>query len=130
MHLDLLWAILAGAILGSLADWLFAGVLFHHRYNIHPEIWRATSNETRRVILAQLTALLTAGAFVWLSYRLGQTDLTAALTLAATIWLIGPLPLLLANGLFIKIDLWVTGSHAAGWLAKLLLCGAAVAFFL
>ena len=82
MHLDLLWAILAGAILGSLADWLFAGVLFHRRYNIHPEIWRATSNETRRVILAQLTALLTAGAFVWLSYRLGQTDLTAALTLA------------------------------------------------
>ena len=46
------------------------------------------------------------------------------------IWLIGPLPLLLANALFIKIDPLVTASHAAGWLAKLLLCGAAVAFFL
>lgn len=130
MHLSLLWAVLAGAILGSLADWLFAGVLFHDRYKAHPEVWRPTSNDAKRVTLAQLTTLVTAGAFTGLAYRLGQIDLKDALTLAAMVWLIAPLPLLVVNGLFIKIDWMVTASHAAGWLAKLLLCGVAVAFFL
>ena len=40
MDLNLVWAVLAGAVLGSLADWLFAGVLFHGRYQLHPETWR------------------------------------------------------------------------------------------
>lgn len=130
MHLNLLWAALAGAILGSLADWLFAGVLFHSRYLLHPEVWRTTSNDTRRVMIAQLTTLLTAGGFAILAYRLGTTHWRPAFELAGLIWLIAPLPLLIANALFIKIDWLVTASHAAGWLAKLLLCAAAVSLFL
>ena len=129
-HLALLWATLAGAVLGSLADWLFAGVLFHERYKIYPEVWRPTDSDVRRVILAQLTTLITAGAFTLLAYRLDQVHLKNALALAGMIWLIGPVPLLIGNGLFIKIDWLITASHAAGWLVKLLLCGAAVAFFL
>jgi hypothetical protein len=133
MNLDLLWAVLAGAVLGSLADWLFAGILFHERYKLYPEIWRAgvgESGEKTRILLAQGLALVTAVAFTALAVRLGQVDLRGALKLAAMIWLIAPLPLLLANALFIKIDVWVTASHAVGWLVKLLLCGGAVAFFL
>jgi hypothetical protein len=130
MQLSLLWAALAGAILGSLADWLFAGVLFHDRYLVHPEVWRSVSNDTKRVIIAQLTTLLTAGGFTLLAYRVGSTHWPLAFELAGMIWLIAPLPLLIANALFIKIDWMVTASHAAGWLAKLLLCAAAVAFFL
>jgi hypothetical protein len=132
MHLNLLWAIVAGAVLGSLADWLFAGLLFHGRYQRYPEVWRAgvETGEKGRILLAQGLALVTAAAFTALAVKLGQTDWTGAPKLAAMIWLIGPLPLLLANALFIKIDLLVTASHAAGWLAKLLLCGVAVAFFL
>jgi len=130
MQLNLLWAALAGAILGSLADWVFAGILFHDRYLVHPEVWRSASNDTKRVILAQLTTLLTAGGFALLAYRLGATHWSPAFELAGMIWLIAPLPLLIANGLFIKIDWVVTASHAAGWLAKLLLCAAAAAFFL
>ena len=34
MDLHLVWAALLGAVLGSLADWLFAGMLFHDRYMI------------------------------------------------------------------------------------------------
>lgn len=132
MQLGLLWAALAGAILGSLADWLFAGILFHERYRRTPEIWRAgvETGEKGRILLAQALALLTAAAFAALAAKLGQTDWSGALKLAAMIWLIAPLPLLLANALFIRIDPLVTASHAAGWLAKLLLCGAAVALFL
>jgi hypothetical protein len=134
MNLDLVWATLLGGFLGSLADWLFAGVLFHERYMRHPEVWRegvsAGTDQRRRIVMAQALALLTSAAFVALAAKLGQTDPSGALKLAAMIWAIGPLPLLLANSLFIKIDPMVTASHAAGWLVKLLLCGAAVAILL
>ena len=129
MNLNLVWATLLGGLLGSLADWLFAGVIFHGRYDLHPETWRR-GGEGRRIAAAQVLALITSAAFVLLANKLGQTDLRGALKLAAMIWLIGPLPLLLANALFIKIDPMVTASHAAGWLVKLLVCAAAVAALL
>jgi hypothetical protein len=129
MDLNLVWAALAGAVLGSLADWLFAGVLFHGRYQLHPEVWRGGA-EAKRIAAAQALALVTSAAFVLLANKLGQTDPRGALKLAAMIWLIGPLPLLAANAMFIKIDHLVTASHVAGWLAKLLLIAAATAWFL
>ena len=129
MDLNLVWAALAGAVLGSLADWLFAGLLFHGRYQRHPEVWRG-GPEVRRIAAAQLLALVTSAGFVLLADKLGQTDLRGACKLAAMIWLIAPLPLLAANAMFLKIDPLVTAGHAAGWLAKLLLIGAATAWFL
>ena len=122
-------AIVAGAFLGSLADWLFAGILFHDRYQRHPEVWRE-GGERGRIIGAQALAVVTSAAFVMLAMKAGQTDIRGACMLAVLVWLIGPLPLLVANHLFIKIDAMVTASHALGWLVKLLLIAAAVAFFL
>jgi hypothetical protein len=129
MDLNLVWAALAGAVLGSLADWLFAGVIFHGRYDLHPDTWRRGA-EGKRIAAAQALALITSAAFVALASKLGQTDLSGAVKLAAMIWLIAPLPLLAANAMFIKVDHLVTASHAAGWLAKLLLIAAATAWFL
>ena len=120
-------ASIVGAILGSIADWLFAGVLFHGRYQRHPEVWRTGTSETLRIGAAQILCLLTSVAFVALAHMLGQVDMTGALKLAAIIWLIAPLPMLVTNALFIKIDPLVTASHAAGWLAKLLLIAVATA---
>jgi hypothetical protein len=131
MDLHLIWATLIGALLGSLADWLFAGVIFHGRYQVHPEVWRPGAGAVRsRIVLAQALCVITSGAFVVLAWKLHQTDFTGTLKLAAMIWLIGPLPLLLANALFIKIDHLVTASHAVGWLVKLLLIAAATAWML
>jgi len=131
MDLHLVWAALIGALLGSLADWVFAGIIFHGRYQIHPEVWRSgAGGERGRIILAQALALLTSAAFVALAWKLGQRDYSGNLKLAAMIWLIGPLPLLLANALFIKIDYLVTASHATGWLVKLLLIAAVTAWML
>jgi len=130
MDLNLVWATLAGAVLGSLADWLFMGVIFHGRYQVHPEVWRPGVGERGRIVAAQALALLSSAAFVALAFKLHQTDARGALKLAAMIWLIAPLPLLAANAMFIKIDHLVTASHAAGWLAKLLLFAAATAWFL
>lgn len=129
MTLNLIWATLAGAVLGSLADWLFAGVLFHAHYQTYPEVWRS-GGERGRILLAQLLAVVTAAGLVLLLWKLRQTDLRGALKLAAMVWLIGPLPLLLANHLFIRLDWRVTASHAAGWLVKLLLIAAAAAWLL
>src|SRR4051812_32373816 len=103
MDLNPLWAILSGALLGSLADWLFAGILFHERYQLHPEVWRQ-GNERGRIAAAQSLALVTSVGFVLLAWKTGQTDARGALKLAAMIWLIGPLPMLLANAMFIRID--------------------------
>ena len=131
MDLHLVWAALIGALLGSLADWLFMGVLFHSRYLVYPEVWRPGAGAVRsRIVLAQALALVTSAAFVVLAWKLHQVDLKGNLKLAAMIWLIGPLPLLLANALFIKLDHLVTASHAAGWLVKLLLIGAVTAWML
>jgi hypothetical protein len=129
MDLNLVWAALAGAVLGSLADWLFAGVIFHGRYQLHPETWRR-GREGKRIAAAQALALVTSAAFVLLASKLGQTDLRGNLKLAAMIWLIAPLPLLAANAMFVRVDHLVTASHAAGWLVKLLLIGAVTAWFL
>jgi len=123
-------ASILGAILGSLADWVFAGVLFHGRYQRHPEVWRTGGSETLRIGGAQVLSLLTAVAFVALAVMLGQVDFAGALKLAAMVWLIAPLPMLVTNALFIKIDPLVTASHAAGWLAKLLLISIATAIIL
>jgi len=123
-------ASIVGAILGSLADWVFAGVLFHDRYQRHPEVWRTGGSETLRIGGAQVLSLLTAVAFVALAVMLGQVDFAGALKLAAMVWLIAPLPMLVTNALFIKIDPLVTASHATGWLAKLLLIAIATAIIL
>jgi len=123
-------ASIVGAILGSLADWVFAGVLFHDRYQRHPEVWRTGGSETLRIGAAQVLSLLTAVAFVALAVMLGQVDFAGALKLAAMVWLIAPLPMLVTNALFIKIDPLVTASHATGWLAKLLLIAIATAIIL
>jgi len=92
MNWHIFAASIVGAILGSIADWLFAGVLFHDRYQRHPEVWRTGINEPLRIGIAQVLCLLTATAFVILAHFLGQTHLIAALELAAAIWLIGPFP--------------------------------------
>ena len=122
-------ASIVGAVMGSIADWVFAGVLFHARYQRHPEVWRIGGSESLRIGAAQVLCLLTSVAFVALASMLGQVDLPGTLKLAAMIWLIGPLPLLVTNSLFIKIDPLVTASHAAGWLVKLLLIALATAIF-
>ena len=82
-------AIVAGAFLGSLADWLFAGILFHGRYQRHPEAWRE-GGERGRIIGAQAFALVTSAAFIWLASKTGQTDIRGACMLAVLVWLVGP----------------------------------------
>jgi len=124
--------IVVAAVASSLIDWLFGGVLFHDKYLAHPEIWRnprGGSGESRAVGLSAAVAVLTPVVFVLLCRYLSLRP-ADAFTLAVAIWLIGPIPLLVVQQLFVRIHPLVTASHLAGWLVKLLACAAAVAWLL
>ena len=122
-------AILAAGFVGSLADWLFGGVLWHEKYMAYPEIWRNTqdkSSENKAVLWATVLDFFTAGVFVTLSAWLNLYGWSLFL-LAAAIWLVAPLPQLIVQALFIKLHPLITVSHALGWLARLMVAATAMA---
>jgi hypothetical protein len=123
-------AIVAGLIVASLVDWLFAGVLFHDRYQAHPEVWRVNGADPRALIAAQALTIPTVVGLVALMRITGQTSPFAALEVAALIWLIAAAPAILANGIYVKLHPLVVASHTVGWLAKLAAVAAAASFIL
>lgn len=121
-------AVAVGSIVVSFSDWYFMGVLFHDRYLAHPEVWRYSDDkksENLAVAWSTLLGVLTVAAFLWLAAWLGLAGSAGALSLAAGIWLVAPLPLIVSNGLFIKIHPLNTLAMCLGWLARLLIAGLA-----
>jgi lysylphosphatidylglycerol synthetase-like protein (DUF2156 family) len=122
-------AVLAGGIGSSLTDWLFMGDWIYKRYDRHPEIWRHSGGdgETQAILWASLLPFLTCAVFAFLCLRLDLHSYAATLKLALAIWLIGPLPLMIANALFVKLSPGIVISHSLGWLVKLCVAAMAVA---
>ena len=89
-----------GAVLVSLADWLFMGVAFHSKYHAYPEVWRPLNRW--RVPLAGVIALATPLAFVALTSFIDVTDFHDLIHIAILAWFAGPLPLLAVNGFFLS----------------------------
>jgi hypothetical protein len=123
-------AVVAGLIVASLVDWLFAGVLFHDRYQAHPEVWRVNGANPRALIAAQALTIPTVVGLVALMRLTGETRLAPALGVATLVWLIAAAPAIMANGLYIKIHPLVVTSHTLGWLAKLAAVAATAALIL
>jgi hypothetical protein len=109
-----------------MGDWLYK------RYDKHPEIWRyhLGQGETSAIIWASLLPFLTCSVFVFVCARLHLSSYSATLKMALAIWLIGPLPLTIANSLFMKLTPAVAIAHALGWMVKLVFAGLAVALFI
>ena len=120
----------AGLVLANLADWVFAGILFHDRYQAHPEVWRVNGANPRALIGAQILTIPTVLGLLGLLVWTGETALPAALVAAALVWLVAAAPVVIANGLFIRIDPRVVASHTAGWLVKLALVAASASLIL
>jgi len=115
------FAVLAGGIVSSLTDWLFMGDWLYRRYNAHPEIWRVHGgNETKAILWASFLPFLTCAAFDAVCVRLHLHSYSSTLKLGLAVWLMAPLPLIIVNSLFIKIEASIAAAHAAGWLVKLL----------
>jgi hypothetical protein len=124
----LIGAVIAAGVLGSLTDWLFMGVLFHSAYNTFPEIWKPSireGNEKGAIIWASLIGLVMAAAVIALCAIVGVGDVMGGLGIALLVWIAGPLPVLVINGFFVKIDPRITFSHCLGYLVRLLIAGAA-----
>jgi glycerol-3-phosphate acyltransferase PlsY len=119
-----------GLVLASLADWLFAGVLFHDRYQTYPEVWRFKGANPKALIAAQVLTLPTVVALIALIVWTRMTALPAALTVAVLVWACAAAPTLIVNGIYIKIDRRVVASHCVGWLVKLSLVAATTSLLL
>jgi hypothetical protein len=124
-------AVLASGVVSSMTDWLFMGDWLYKRYDRHPEIWRYPGGlgETRAIVWASLLPFLTCSVLVFVCAGLHLSSYSATLKLTLSIWLIGPLPLTIANSLFMKLTPAIAMAHAMGWLVKLVLVGIAVALF-
>jgi hypothetical protein len=114
-------AVVAGLIVASLMDWLFAGVLFHERYQAHPEVWRINGANPRALIAAQALTIPTVIGLVALMRFTGEIRLLPALEIATLVWLIAAAPAILANGIYIKIHPLVVASHTVAAAASLIL---------
>ena len=125
----LIVVVLAG-IAGSFTDWLFMGVLFHDRYNAHPEVWRDGRSEVGKILISTAIGAVASAAFAYLLVRAGWTALPKGLLAALLVTLAAPGPLLASNGLWIKIHAFVTAAHIAGWLARFVVTAVIASFFL
>jgi hypothetical protein len=123
-------AIVVGAgVVTSLTDWFFAGDWIHRRYT-YPEIWRQGA-EARAIALTSPLPFLNCGVFAYVTARLGLHSVAGAVKLAAAVWLMGPLPLILTNAAFMKLQHRVfVMTYAVGWLTKLLIVALAVGWCL
>ncbi|HEV2287496.1 MAG TPA: DUF1761 family protein [Candidatus Acidoferrales bacterium] len=127
-------AIVLSAFVASFTDWFFGGTLFHSKYMAYPEIWRQKPGdraaENAAVAWAMILGLLTSAAFVCACLAFAISGYAHALEFAALIWLAVPLPLLITNALFIKMHPLTVVAHSLGWLARLVISGAAVGWLL
>lgn len=128
--MGLILTILIAGVVGSFTDWLFMGVLFHDKYEAHPEVWREGRGEVRKIVLSSLIGAVGTAAFAYLLFRTGQHTLGQGLAWAALVWIAGPLPLLAINGLWIKIHPNVTAAHSLGWLARFAVTAVVASFLL
>ena len=123
-------AMVAGLVVASLTDWLFAGILFHDRYGAHPEVWRVNGANPKALIAAQALTIPTVVGLIVLMRWSGHVSLAPALATAALVWAIAAAPTILANGLYIKIHPYIVACHTVGWLAKLAAVALVASFIL
>jgi hypothetical protein len=125
-------ATLASGFVSSMTDWLFMGDWLYKRYDRHPEIWRyrAGQGENKAILWSSLLPFLTCAVFILVCARLHLHSYSSTLKLAVAAWLIGPLPLMIVNALWIKLAPAIAASHALGWLVKLGIAALAVTLIL
>ncbi len=127
-------AVLLATVAASFTDWYFMGVLFHDKYMTHPEIWRFSPGDQKSERLAiawsTLVGLFSCAMFIHICQHIGMLGWHDAIALALGAWLAVAVPLLITNGLFIKMHPFNTLAHSLGWLARLLISAVCAHLFL
>jgi len=129
----ILLAFICSAVVTSLTDWYFFGVLFHGRYAKTPAVWRTyrdKSDEYRSIGMSQALLAVSSLVFILVCSGLGLVSTKSALLAAVTVWVMIPVPLIATNAIFIPMDRLIVVSHSLGWLARLLVTALFVSWFL
>jgi hypothetical protein len=116
-----LLALLVAGVGTSLTDWLFFGVLFHDKNNVYPEVWRPRQgSEIGKVAWSTLLTLFTCAMFIHACEHFELSTLHYKFAFAMAIWLIACVPMIVTNGIWMKLHPLVSLAYVLGWLAKLL----------
>jgi len=130
--INFLEVFVGASLVMSLTDWLFFGVLFHDKYSVYPEVWRAKpgQSETKTIIIVSLLNFVTSGMFLMSYHHFDMHGYHQAIGLAVHSWLMVAVPLIVSNALYIKFPAALVVSHSLGWLAKLMLVAVAAGWLL
>ncbi|HEY1606117.1 MAG TPA: DUF1761 domain-containing protein [Allosphingosinicella sp.] len=110
--------VILASLIASVTDWLFMGAMFHDRYMIHPEIWRGSLDEGWKIVHSELIAILSCLGFALLAGMLRLRTIGAYLAAAFLVWLAVAVPMLVQDGIWMKIDPVVLASHGVGWFVR------------
>jgi hypothetical protein len=120
-----LGVIILASFLASFTDWLCMDLLVHRYYLAAPALWRQGQGTTR-IVISQIIGTLATAAVVLLCLKLPGRPLFVA----GAVWCAGPLPVGLQTLQWMRLHPAVTASHAAGWLARLLIAAYLAAWLL
>jgi hypothetical protein len=81
-------------------------------------VWRGALNESAKIVHSELIAILACLGFVLLCTALRARTMSAYLTASLLVWLAAIVPMLVQDGVWMKLDPMVLAAHAAGWLAR------------
>ena len=113
----------AAGVLSTCTDWVLAGDWVQKRFG-DPEIWR--KGGIFSVILSTTLPFITCAGFALLAWKLQFPGVRNCLKLALAVWVIGPLPLLISQGIFLKLHRMVVALLAVSWLVKLVIIAVAI----
>ena len=121
--------VVVSSVLASFTDWFFMGVLFHDRYDIHPEVWREGRQERSKILWSQVIGVLSCAGLVGLFF-LGRPVLRDYLKVDLLVWFAAVVPITAQNTLWMKLNPLVSASHAVGWLVRFGITAVVAGFFL
>lgn len=117
----------AAGVLTTYTDWLLAGDWLQKRFG-PPETWRKNGGILTFLISTALP-FITCAAFALLAYKLQITGPRNSVKLGFAIWIIGPLPVIASNAIFLRLHRDFAALYAASWLVKLMIVSALVGKF-
>jgi hypothetical protein len=124
--------VFSSGIVSSLTDWFFMGDLLYKRIDRYPEIWRfpGGQGESKAIAWSSPLPFLTCAFFAVVCHQLHLHGYGSAFKLALEVWLMCPLPLIVTNALFMKMQPMIAIAHSLGWLVKLVVAAVATVLIL
>jgi hypothetical protein len=111
----IVFVIVLSSFIASFSDWLFMDVLVHRFYLSSPDVWRPRGGRVRIILSQIIGTAASAGVVALCLWAPGRP-----VPVAVAAWVAGPLPVILQNLQWMRLHPGVAGSHAVGWLIRLL----------